>query len=118
MEPQEYDIEFPRGDTLPLSIEITDSDGEVLEPTAGDEVYFTVKKSYRSQDVIFQKRYSRGEIVFENNEFVFCIEHKDTAELSYGRYYYDIQIKSGDFVKTLLIGMMTLTNEATWLRNE
>lgn len=118
MEPREYDIEFPRGDTLPLCIEITDNDGEILEPISGDEIYFTVKKSYRSRDVIFQKRYSRDEIVFENNEFVFCIEHKDTAELSYGRYCYDIQIKSGDFVKTLMIGTITLTNEATWLNNE
>lgn len=118
MEPKEFDIEFPRGDTCPLSMTLTDSDGNILIPTLGDEIYFTVKKSYRSQDIILQKKYSNNDFEVVDGVIKFVLSHSDTASLAYGTYNYDIQFKSDEYVKTILKGNITLTEEATWINNE
>ena len=118
MEPKEFDeIEFPRGDTYPIMFELTDSEGNPLN-TEDLELYFTMKKSYRTTDAILQKRLSRGEITIEGKNVSFILEHKDTARLNYGSYVFDIELKSGDYVKTLGKGTITLTDESTHIANE
>lgn len=117
MEPKEQDIEFPRGDTCPISFEITDAEKNPLDMNSA-EIYFTVKKNYRSSDYIFQKKLSKGEITVNGSKGSLVIEHKDTAELKFGNYVYDMQFKSGDYVKTLVKGTITLTDESTHLINE
>ncbi len=117
MEAKEFDFEFPRGDTMPVSFELTDSNGNELDFSSA-EVYFTLKKNYNTQTAILQKKYSLGEIEIEGKNGNLVLEHNDTAELSYGKYVYDIQIKSGDYVKTLVIGQIELTKESTWKVNE
>ena len=42
----------------------------------------------------------------------------DTNKLKYGTYVYDLCFKSGDLTKTLCLGQITLTNEATFVGNE
>lgn len=118
MEPKEYDIEFPRGDTCPVTFTLKDSEGNILIPTETDELYFTLKKSYNSSDFILQKKYSNNDFDVSNNKISFVLSHTDTGSLNYGNYVYDIQIKSGDYVKTVCIGTLTLTNESTWISNE
>ncbi len=117
MEPKEFDIEFPRGDTCPLLFELSDLNGNSLNMESA-EIYFTVKKNYNSSEYIFQKKYSRGEIELEGIEGKLVISHSDTANLKYGRYVYDLQLKDGEYVKTLLKGSITLSNESTHLINE
>ena len=117
MEAKEFDFEFPRGDTTPVSFELTDSSGNELDFSSA-EVYFTMKKSYATQNYVLQKKKSTGDITFEGNKGTLVLEHNDTAELKYGNYVYDIQIKSGSYVKTLALGTITLTNESTWKANE
>lgn len=116
MEPKEVDFEFPRGDTLAITFNVTDTNKENL--TEFDEIYFTMKKSYTTQEFILQKRLTRGDIVFEEGQFNMMLSHKDTAGLAYGKYVYDIQVVSGEYYKTVCIGAIQLTNEATFLANE
>lgn len=117
MEAKEFDFEFPRGDTCPVSFDITDNNGNELD-LSGAEIYFTMKKSYSAQNYIIQKKKSTGGITVNGKHGSLVITHSDTAELSYGKYVYDIQIKSSNYVKTLALGEITLTNESTWLANE
>lgn len=117
MEPKDFDIEFPRGDTCPLLFELSDLKEHPLNMESA-EIYFTVKKSYNSSEYIFQKKYSRGEIELEGTEGKLIINHNDTADLKYGNYVYDLQFKDGEYVKTLLKGTITLSNESTHLINE
>lgn len=118
MEPKEFDLEFPRGDTCPLEFSISDSAGNILTPQEGDELCFTLKKNYKTKDAILQKKFSQGDFEIEDEIIRFFLYHEDTAELKYGTYYYDIQLESGDYVKTILKGSIELTEEATWLENE
>ena len=118
MEPIEYDIEFPRGDTCPVSFSLNDSNGEPLEPTAQTEIYFTLKKNANTTTALLQKKLSTGDITITNGLCSFTLEHTDTASMNYGKYFYDIELKEGTYVKTLIIGNITLTNEATFITNE
>lgn len=113
MEPKEFELEFPRGDTCPVSFELTDADGNELS-SEDLEVTFTAKKNYNTEEIVFQKKLSEGNIVLEGKNGHLVIEHKDTAELKYGSYVYDIEFRSGDYYKTLVIGTFTLTNESTF----
>ena len=116
MEPKEFDFEFPRGDTLPITFDFKDVLGNEL--TELDEIWFTLKKSYSANDFILQKKLTTGQIEKVDGGFAFEISHKDTASLPYGKYVYDIQIKSGTYYRTAYIGQITLTNEATFISNE
>ena len=118
MEPKEFDIEFPRGDTCNLEFNLIDANGNVLELSNEDELYFTVKKSYNDSNYIFQKKYSNNQIIQRDGQCLLTIETEDTNKLNYGSYVYDICVKSGTYRKTLCLGQITLTNESTFVGNE
>ena len=117
MMPKEKDFEFPRGDTCPMSWDITDYYGNELDLSTA-EIYFTLKLNRNVTNYILQKKKSNGNIEVDGKNCNSVLEHNDTAELRYGTYFYDICIKSGNYVKTLAIGYITLTDEATHKANE
>lgn len=117
MEPEEFDIETTRGDTLPIEFELLTQDGLPLE-SDDYEIYFTLKKNFKTREYLMQKKKSTEEIVVENGRVLIVLEHNDTAEMKYGTYVYDVQFKSGDYVKTLLKGKIKLLDESTWKANE
>lgn len=122
MEPKEVDIEFPRGDTFAYGFHLLDAQKRPLNINVGDaEIYYTVKKNENTSAVIFQKKFSTGEIKKDEEHeglYYLLIEANDTNELKYGQYGYDITIKSGDYVSTQVIGTITLTKEYTHKSNE
>lgn len=118
MEPKEYDIEFPRGDTCPLKFNLLDENNNFIELTENDEMYFTVKKGYGTNGYIFQKKYSTKEIKQDGDGYSLIILPSDTNDLNYGSYVYDLCVKSGDLTRTICIGQITLTNEVTFIANE
>lgn len=118
MDPKEYDFSFPRGDTCPVSFNLTDKNGHELNISTDTEIYFTLKKSYNTKEYVLQKKYSKGNITVNGKEIKFTLSHKDTAELPFGTYVYDVQFVSGDFVTTLLKGTIELQKESTWINNE
>lgn len=118
MEPKEFDIPpFARGDTIPISFDLTDKNGNELNLDEA-EIYFTMKKNYNKADYIVQKKLSTRDIEINDTTGNFILQHNDTAELKYGEYVYDIQFTSGDYVKTLVRGTITLSEEATHKVNE
>lgn len=117
MEPKEFDFEFPRGDTCPISFDLTDQGGNPLDMSTA-EVYFTMKKSYTTTAYVLQKKKSTGDITINGTEGSLVLTHNDTAELNYGSYVYDIQFKDGNYVKTCALGTITLTSESTHKANE
>lgn len=112
------DLEFVRGDTQPIKFQIKDNDGNILKMEDGDELILTVKKNYNTSKISIQKKLSKGEIYYQEGYYITIFTHKDTAQLKYGTYVYDIQIQSGDMVATPLLGTITLTEEATHIINE
>lgn len=111
------DIEFTRGDTQFLKFELKDLEGNKLELAEGENLYFTVKQNQHSKKILIQKKYPSS-IEYTDGYFYFTLNSSDTADLAYGSYQYDIELKSGNFVKTLGLGTITLTEEITHRRDE
>lgn len=106
------DLEFTRGDTQFVRFALKDGEENVIEPSAEDSLYFTVKQNANSSKVLIQKKYPDS-ISYTDGYFCFCLDSEDTSILPYGTFQYDIELMSGDYVKTLGFGTITLTEEIT-----
>ena len=92
------DIKITRGDTgvFTLAIKNGNTDnGNTDYDYSNDTVLFTVKQNTLTTDVLIQKTVRYGENV--------AIEPSDTANLSYGEYWYDVQVTTqGGIVDTVI----------------
>ena len=78
-------IRLTRGDTAYLHIPLATTEG-TYEMDPDDTLTLSVKKSTRDTDYIFQKVITGID--------VFHIEPSDTADSSFGKYTYDVQLRS------------------------
>lgn len=105
-----------RGDTGAFKFQRIDSSGNPIT-SVPDELYFTVKKSYTYSSAVLQKAMSDmtldGEGVWH-----FVIAPEDTESLEYGTYVYDIEVTTGDYIKTIAKGRLKIEEEATWTANK
>lgn len=111
------DIEFTRGDTQFFKFQIKDGEGNPIQLKDVDKLYFTVKQNANSEEILIQKKYPEN-IQYTDGYFNFVLNSEDTSDLAYGTYNYDIELKSGDYVKTLGQGTITLTEEITFRSDE
>lgn len=99
------EIFLTRGDTGKATINLTYSDGTAFVPSEGDSVRFAMAKDYTGENVLV-------DIDIPTDSFLLHIEPEDTAELDYGKYYYDIQVTLADGdVDTVISGRLTLGKE-------
>lgn len=89
------DIQVTRGDSAYFEIEIILDDGTKYKREDGDKLTFTVKRSYNSEYEYIQKEISGLGLE---------ITSKDTQELDYGNYWYDIQLDTADGATFTVIG--------------
>ena len=78
-------IKLTRGDTARLTVPIINlaNNGEYTMES-GDILYFTVKKTAKDIDFLFQKSVTGSNLIH--------IRPEDTADLSFGKYKYDVQL--------------------------
>lgn len=87
-------IYLTRGDSAILKVEIRDTDGEEYTPEDTDTVIMTFKKTTSDKEPIFTHEIDGG---------ILMIEPEDTADLAYGDYVYDCQLKTeAGFVQTFI----------------
>ena len=87
-------IKITRGDTGVIAINLKNKDGTEYVMQTGDVLVITVKRSTYVSDVLFQKAF--------DSSMQAKIEPADTADLSYGTYWYDVQLTTagGDLTGT------------------
>lgn len=113
------DFEFSRGDTKIFKFRLQDKNGKDINLSGGDKLYLTAKRSSSSKKVSFQKVLGSGIELKDDGYYYVTIDSKDTANLNYGTYGYDIELKAASgIVKTLIIGTITLTEEYTFKGDE
>lgn len=78
-------IMITRGDSLSISVTLTDNDGYPYEPTLGDVVYFRVKKSATTSEILIEKQIDINTLVIE-------LVEADTKNLAFGNYKYEIEV--------------------------
>lgn len=111
-------IEIIRGDTKTLKFQRRTTNDEVITEKP-DKMFFTVKTGYYSKDYLFQKRLDT-DIIYneEDNYYYFTINSSDTDKLDYSDYVFDIEVITGDTVKTIAKGTLKVESEVTFAENE
>lgn len=87
-------IHNPRGNFKPLSFRFRIKDtNDFYSPSEGDDVYFTLKKTYEGKDVILRKHFGDG-LFFDPNTHYFSMyfNYEDTIKLDFNKFVGDITI--------------------------
>lgn len=89
---KEINYEFKRGDTKYLNkFRPVDKDGNVLELTLQDNVYFTMKRTENGTAII-KKSINNGITLGDDGFYHIVLEANETANLQAGTYKYDIEL--------------------------
>lgn len=113
------EIKMHRGDYTKKKINILDKT-DLNTNIDFNEIYITFKKSTKSQDFLFQKKLSTGEIQKnEDGSYTFEILPEDTNQLKFGDYVFDIELVcSVPKIKQTFLGNLYLLEEVTYALNE
>lgn len=116
-------IAVPRGDIKLIRFLVNNPDGASADVDF-TEVYFTVKKTAKDRDYIFQKRLTTHGITRLNpGDYQVRIESEDTDMLAFGRYKFDVQLVYVDsqnkkLLQETFVGDFEVTEEVTHKDNE
>lgn len=89
-------ITLTRGDTFVATIAINQFDGQPYTPVEGDSVRFAMKSSYADIKPLLVKD-------IPITTMLLVLEPEDTADLTFGKYVYDIQLTTADGVVSTFI---------------
>ncbi len=78
-------ITLTRGDTFEALVSVTKRDGTQYTPETGDTIRFAMKANYNDARPILVKDVPISTMML-------VLEPKDTADLNFGKYVYDIQL--------------------------
>lgn len=87
---KDYNITMTRGDTFIRTLKLT-KNGEDYTPNEYDVIRFAMSNVYKGKtgyELLIEK-------IIDNNTLEWIIDASDTADLPYGKYYYDLQITYG-----------------------
>lgn len=107
------DIEMVKGDTLSFNFQLQGLEG--AEPS----IYFTCREHYNDDAPLFVSSYGYGIALEEYDEesdlatYSVRVDPIKTKSLNLGRYYYDLELRYGDDVLTLMRGRLSLVYEVT-----
>lgn len=111
-------LEMTRGDTFRFKFQRKTENEEIIYEKV-DKMYFTVKKNRETKKSLIQKRLNHG-ITYdsETGYYHVVINPEDTDNLSYGKYYFDVEITKNNIVKTILLGTLQINKEVTFSCNK
>ena len=94
-----YNISMIRGDTEGIVVSVKTKNGKLKPLVEGDTIYFTVKESIHTDEILLQKVIT----TFDDGKAHINISPSDTKGLRYGTYTYDVQwTSSTGKVKTIV----------------
>lgn len=82
-------IFLTRGDTLILTLSLSNSDGSEYVPAEGDSIFFRLKKFATYPALLIEKEIPTSSMILQLNP-------DDTASLSFGDYHYEIEVVTAD----------------------
>lgn len=102
------DIQITRGDNACMQIDIRHQDGSPYERVDGDQLVFTVKKSYKSDYEYLEKSIDGLALI---------LKPEDTKEMDYGSYWYDVELTTADGAVFTVVGpaRFVVREEVTFL---
>lgn len=108
-------IGMVRGDTLSFGFELYEKSGDSVVPssTVLNEAYFSCKRTKNDTTYAFQKTFGNGISRVEGNVYRVRVAPEDTANLSEGKYSYDLQINPSTDAFTILEGILEIRKGVT-----
>lgn len=97
------DISMVRGDSETIVVSVNNEDGSLRPLKDGDTIYFTVKKDAYTDEKALQKVITN----FVDGTALIEIKPRDTRDLRYRPYVYDIQLTEADGTVTTIIPKST-----------
>lgn len=102
------DITLTRGDTLTLTLALTNADGSEYEPQEGETIRFAVSTGYLGQS-FYEMHYS---VDVPTDTMQFTMPASETAKLDYKEYNFDVEITRADMaIDTVISGKLKITGE-------
>lgn len=101
-------ITLTRGDTLTLTLTLTNADGTVYEPENGDSLRFAISKGYEG-GVVYELIYEQN---IPTDSLTFTMLAAETKKLEYTEYNYDIELTHADgCVDTVISSTLKIVGE-------
>lgn len=85
-------IEVQRGRTSIFAIHLTDADGYDYNLKNGETLVFGVKKRATHEELLLKKTVTEG----IGGCHIIKLLPSETIDLAFGKYFYDVGLKSGD----------------------
>lgn len=111
-------LEVTRGDTAKYRLKILTSNDVEITTNDITNIYFSVKENFKNTDVLLQKQLNDGITLGEDGYYHIVISSTDTDELSFGDYYYDIQLNITNEKYTIVKGIFKIDWEITDVESE
>ena len=86
---QKNKIYLTRGDSAFLTISLNDENGSLYELSEGDKIYFRLKKSSSSDNLLLEKEVNTQTLTLE-------LLPEDTEDLSSGLYCYEVELVTAE----------------------
>lgn len=113
------DLKITRGDTIKYVLELKTKNNVDVEISNVNSIFLTVKENFKNTEYLFQKKLSDGISLGDDKKYHITIDSEDTDNLSFGTYYYDIQINFNNNEKyTVVKGNFIVDYEVTDVRSE
>lgn len=111
-------IRLTRGDSANWIFQRKSCDGSVITEQP-PEITFTVRTTPEGA-VILQRKLSEGGITFNEDDSTYhiIISPADSAMLEPRTYGYDIEVRDGDYVKTIALDKLTIVADYTHATEE
>lgn len=74
-----------RGDTLVLTLSLSNADGTPYVPAEGDTIFFRLKKFATYPNLLIEKQIDISSMILQ-------LDEADTAGLAFGDYHYEIEV--------------------------
>lgn len=103
-----YKITLTRGDTLTLSLTLTNADGTEYTPEEGDSLRFAISEGYEDAPY-YTLKYEQA---IPTDTLSFTMLASETKKLDYREYNYDIELTHADgCVDTVISSQIRITGE-------
>lgn len=85
LEIQGTTIKLTRGDTMRLTIELTNASGNPITLESTDSIIFRLKKNAKTEELLIEKE---GDPLM----LLIALDEADTMDLAFGKYKYEIEV--------------------------
>lgn len=96
-----------RGDTFSMRMKNTDSEFLI------SEIHFSCKKRKTDLNYVFHKTITNGGVTLDSDGYYTLKATPSDMDIEEGKYYYDVEVDSGNDVYTPITGALIVVRDVT-----